>query len=62
MRDNESKMPLMQFTLYVSPFNLMLQYSKKKRQKRLKANFTNIKKSIGKTMLIVRQDSGEGIT
>lgn len=33
MRDNESKMPLMQFTLYVSPFNLLLQYSKKKKKK-----------------------------
>lgn len=59
MRDNESKMPLMQFILNVSPFNLLLQYSKKK--KILKANLQTLKKSMEKTMLIVRQDTGEGI-
>lgn len=45
MRDNESKMPLMQFILNVSPFNLLLQYSKKKNTQ---SKFTNIKKIYGK--------------
>lgn len=61
MRDNESKMPLMQFILYVSPFNLLLQYSlKKKTQSKFYKH--KKKKTIEKTMLIVRQDTGEGIT